>query len=141
MEQRILSPVSRNALMLGDKSGDSIVFAWDGSGIVEQPMPMPADKETVRRFLRGHHAGLAYPRLYTIEDVTRWWLSRNNPLTYQQALGFPDELYRYFLTHEPYSGEQALSIVQKEVVTQEEYLGIQLWYLDGHSGDAWLGPL
>jgi hypothetical protein len=34
-----------------------------------------------------------------------------------------------------------LSIVQKKLVTEAEYLGIKLWYLDGNSGSAWLGPL
>ncbi len=141
LEHFILSPISRNALMLEDKAGECIVFAWDGGVAVEQPVPEPASVETVNTFLRARHLRPDRPLLRTIEEVTRWWLSNDNPLTYQQALGFNDELYRYFLTHEQYSDEQVLSIVQKKLVTEAEYLGIKLWYLDGNSGSAWLGPL
>lgn len=141
LEHFILSPVSRNALMLEDKASDRIVFAWDGSAAVEQPVPVPASVETVNAFLRAHHVRSDRPRLHTFEEITRWWLINDNPLTYQQALGFSDELYRYFLTHMQYSDEQVISLVQKKLVTEEEYLGIKLWYLDGNSGSTWLGPL
>nr|MDD4510500.1 hypothetical protein [Oscillospiraceae bacterium] len=129
------------ALMLEDKDGDRIVFVWDGSAAVEQPVPEPASVETVNAFLRAHHVCPDRPRLRTFEEITHWWLINDNPLTYQQALGFSDTLYRYFLTHVQYTDEQILSIVQKKLVTEDEYLGIKLWYLDGNSGSAWLGPL
>jgi len=141
LEHFILSPVSRSALMLEDEAGERIVFAWDGTAAVEQPVPESAPDEKVNAFLRAHHLSPNRPQLRTIEEVTRWWLANDTPLTYQQALGFNYILYRYFLTHVQYSDEQVLSLVQRKFVTEEEYLGIKLWYLDGNSESAWLGPL
>lgn len=141
LEHFILSPVSRKALLLEDKTGECIVFAWDGNAAQKQPTQEPASAEVVQAFIREHHARSDRPHLNTIEEVTRWWLNHDSPLTYQQALGFSDELYHYFLTHAAYTDEQILAIVQKGVVTEEEYLGIKLWYLDGNAGRCWLGPL
>lgn len=141
LEHFILSPVSRKALMLEDKSGERIVFAWNGFTAEEQAAPEPVSAEEAKAFFRRHHARHDRPQLYTIEAVTRWWLEHDNPLTHQQALGFSDELYRYFLTHTAYTDEQILAIVQKKLVTEEEYLGIKLWYLDGNRSSCWLGPL
>lgn len=141
LEHFILSPISRKALMLEDKNGERIVFAWDGNTAVEQPVPKPASDEVVKAFFREHHTRPDRPQLRTIREVTQWWLANDNPLTYQQALGFSDELYRYFLTHAAYTDEQILTVVQKKLVTEEEYLGIKLWYLDGNVGCCWLGPL
>lgn len=141
LEQFILSPISRKALMLEDKTGERIVFAWDGSAAVEQSVPKPASDEAVNAFLRAHYARPDRPHLHTIREVTQWWLTDENPLTYQQALGFTDTLYRYFLTHEEYTDEQIFAIAQKRLVTEDEYLGIKLWYLDGNMRRCWLGPL
>lgn len=141
LEHFILSPISRKALMLEDKTGERIVFAWDGKNAVEQPVPEPASDEVVNAFFRKLHARPDRPQLHTFEEVTRWWLENDSPLTYQQALGFSDELYRHFLTHAAYMDEQILAIVQKKLVTEEEYLGIKLWYLDGNVSHCWLGPL
>ncbi len=141
LDHFILSPVSRNALMLEDKAGERIVFAWDGAAVVELPVPEPASDEKVNVFLRAHHLNPNRPQLRTIAEVTRWWLTNDTPLTYQQALGFNYVLYHYFLTHTQYTDEQVLTVVQKKLVTEDEYLGIKLWYLDGNSGGVWLGPL
>lgn len=73
--------------------------------------------------------------------MTRWWLQNESPLSYQQALGFSDELYRYFLTHKKYSDEEVVAIAQKGLVSEEEYMGIKLWYFDGNVCGNWLGPL
>ena len=141
LEEFILSPVSRRALMLEDKTGERIVFAWNGETAVEEPVPEPADPEAVRAFLKAHHDRPDRPRLTDIEQVTRWWLENESPLSYQQALGFPDVLYRYFLTHKEYSDEEVVAVVQKGLVTEEEYLGIKLWYFNGNVKGNWLGPL
>ena len=140
LEHFILSPISRKALMLEDKTGECIVFGWDEDAAVEQPLPEPATEETIKAFFLELNARPDRPQLHTIEEVTRWWLANENPLTYQRALGFSDELYRYYLTHKQYTDEELLSIVQKKLVTEEEYMGIKLWYLDGNTGCCWLGP-
>lgn len=141
LEEFILSPVSRRALMLEDKTGERIVFAWNGEAAVEEPVPEPADPEAVEAFLKAHHARADRPRLTDIEQVTQWWLQNESPLSYQQALGFSDTLYRYFLTHKKFSDEDVIALVKKGLVTEEEYLGIHLWYFDGNAHGNWLGPL
>lgn len=141
LEEFILSPVSRRALMLEDKTGERIVFAWSGETAVEEPVPELADPEIVRAFLKAQHDRPDRPRLTDIEQVTRWWLENESPLSYQQALGFSDVLYRYFLTHKMYSDEEIIALVKKGLVTEEEYLGIKLWYFNGNVRGNWLGPL
>lgn len=141
LEEFILSPVSRRALMLEDKTGERIVFAWNGETAVEEPVPEPADPETIRVFLKAYRGRPDRPRLTDIEQVTRWWLQNESPLSYQQALGFSDALYRYFLTHKEYGDEEVAALVQKGLVTEEEHLGITLWYFNGNVSGNWLGPL
>lgn len=141
LEAFILSPISRNALMLEDKTSERIVFAWIDNEAVEQPVPEPASPETIKEFIRNLQSRPDRPRLTNIEQVTRWWLKNENPLSYQQALGFSDELYRYFLTHRQYSDSEIVALVQKGLVSEEEYMGIKLWYLDGNICGNWLGPL
>ena len=141
LEAFILSPVSHNALMLEDKTGAKIVFAWVNNEAVEQPAPEPATPEAIKAFFKAYRDSPDRPRLTDIEQVTRWWLRNENPLSYQQALGFSDELYRYFLTHKKYSDEEVVAIAKKGLVSEEEYLGIKLWYFDGNICGNWLGPL
>lgn len=141
LEEFILSPVSRRALMLEDKTGERIVFAWNRETAVEEPVPEPADPEIVRAFLKAQHDSPDRPRLTDIEQVTRWWLENESPLSYQQVLGFSDVLYRYFLTHKMYSDEEIVTLVKKGLITEEEYLGIKLWYFNGNVCGNWLGPL
>ena len=141
LDHFILSPVSRTALMLEDKNKEKLVFAWVDGAAVEQPPPEPASEEAIRAFMCAHHAIPGRPVLRTIEEVTRWWLTHDSPLTHQQALGFSDELYRYYLTHKVYTEEETVALAQKGLVTEEEYLGVKLWYLDGNFGRCWLGPL
>ena len=141
LEAFILSPVSRNALMLEDKTGEQIVFAWVDNEAVEQPVPEPASPEAIKAFFKTLYARPDRPRLTDIEQVTRWWLRNENPLSYQQALGFSDKLYRYFLTHKEYSDEEVAALAKKGLVSEEEYLGLQLWYFDGNAYGNWLGPL
>lgn len=141
LEEFILSPVSRKALMLEDKAGERIVFAWIDNKPVEQPVPEPANPEAIKAFFKAHHARPDRPCLTNIEEVTRWWLQNETPLSYQQALGFSDDLYRYFLTHKEYNDEEVIALVKKGLVTEEEYMGITLWYFNGNVYDKWFGPL
>ena len=141
MEAFILSPVSRRALMLEDKTGERLVFAWINNDVVEQPISEPATPEAIRTFLTAYHTRPDRPRLTSIKQVTRWWLDHENPLSYQQALGFSDVPYRHFLTHKIYTDEEVVSLAKKGLVTEEEYLGIKLWYFDGNTCENWLGPL
>lgn len=101
MEHFLLSPLSRSALMLEDRSGERIAFSFSDNEVREIPIPSAASPEKVKSFIRRFRALGSKPHLHTFEDVTRWWLNHPNPLTYQQALGLPDELYRRFLSSPP----------------------------------------
>jgi len=64
-----------------------------------------------------------------------------NPLTYQQALGLPDELYRRFLSAPLIKEEDAQRLAASGLVSEDDYRDIQLWYLNGNTAACWLGPL
>ena len=61
------------------------------------------------------------PRLRTFEDITRWWLDHPNPLTYQQALGLSDELYRHFLSHSMIVEEDAYRLASSGLISEDDY--------------------
>lgn len=128
LECFLLSPVSRDALMVEDQKGEKLAFEYRDGLVRERPAPVPAPPEIVETFVRGFHAAPGRPALRTFEDVTRWWLDHKNPLTYQQALGLPDDLYRHFLGHKLYVEEDVRRVIQKPVITDEEYRGVLLWY-------------
>ena len=83
----------------------------------------------------------AEKRIGNFEALTRWWLDNPNPLTYQQALGMSDDLYRHFLSHPLISEDEALRLARKGLVTESEYNDLQLWYFNGHTMSCWFGPL
>lgn len=93
MEHFLVSPLSRSALMLEDRCGERIAFSFSDNEVREIPIPSAPSPDKVKSFIRSFRALGAKPHLRTFEDVTRWWLNHPNPLTYQQALGLPDELY------------------------------------------------
>jgi len=103
----LVSPLSRTALMLEDKDGERIAFSFSDNEVREIPIPPAADLEKVKAFIRQFHALDPKPHLRTFEEITRWWLDHPNPLTYQQALGLSDELYRRFLSHPMIDDEDA----------------------------------
>lgn len=137
----LLSPLSRSALMLEDKTGAQIAFAYQGKEVREIPIPQPAPPEEVRLFIKEFRALSPKPRLTDFEAVTKWWLNHLNPLTYQQALGLPDKLYRHFLACPLLSDEKVVSLARKGLVTRAEYQDILLWYFNGHVASCWLGPV
>lgn len=140
LEGFLLSPVSRDALMVEARKRGKLAFEYRDGLVRERPTPVPAPSEIIEAFVRGFRATPDRPALYTFEDVTRWWLDHKNPLTYQQALGLPDDLYRHFLGHKLYDEEEVRQIAQKPVVTAGEYRGMLLWYYDGNTAGNWMGP-
>lgn len=140
MDHFLLSPVSRDALMVEDMTGGKLAFEYRGGLVLERPVPVPAPPEIVTAFIRGFSTAPGRPTLRTFKEVTRWWLDHKSPLTYQQALGLPDSLYRHFLSHALLDEEEVRRIVQKPVVTEEEYKGVLLWYYDGNTAENWMGP-
>lgn len=90
MEHFLVSPLSRTSLLLEDKTGEQIAFGFLDNEVQEIPIPPPAKPEDVKAFLQAFRALDPKPKLHSFEDVTRWWLSHPNPLTYQQALCLSD---------------------------------------------------
>lgn len=140
MEHFLVSPLSRSALMLEDRCGERIAFSFSDNEVREIPIPSAPSPDKVKSFIRSFRALGAKPHLRTFEDVTRWWLNHPNPLTYQQALGLPDELYRRFLSSTLIEDEDAQRLAASGLVSEDAYQDIQLWYLNGNTANCWLGP-
>lgn len=120
-EHFLLAPLSRFGLILEDKTGEKIAFAFLNNCVQEIPVPAPADPETVTAFLKQFRSLTPHPVIHDFEALTRWWLDNPNPLTYQQALGMSDDLYRHFLSHPLISEDEALRLARKGLVTESEY--------------------
>lgn len=140
LEHFVLSPLSRSALILEDHTGDRIAFCLHDGEIKETEIPPPAASEEIKAFMEWFRSLEDPPRLKNFEEITRWWLNHPNPLTYQQALGLRDDLYRHFLSNPQLNDDDVLALVLKGLVTESEYASILLWYLDGHRFSCWLGP-
>lgn len=141
LEHFLLAPLSHFGLMLEDKTGEKIAFAFLNDCVQEIPVPAPAAPETVIAFLKQFRSLTPRPVVHDFEALTRWWLNNPNPLTYQQALGMSDDLYRHFLSHPLISEDEALRLARKGLVTESEYNDLQLWYFNGHTMSCWFGPL
>ena len=141
LEHFLLAPLSRFGLMLEDKTGEKIAFAFLNDCVQEIPVPAPAAPETVIAFLKQFRSLTPRPVVHDFEALTRWWLDNPNPLTYQQALGMSDNLYHHFLSHPLISEDDALRLARKGLVTESEYNDLQLWYFNGHTMSCWFGPL
>lgn len=124
MEHFLVSPLSRTSLLLEDKTGEQIAFGFFDNKVQEIPIPPPAKLEDVQAFLQTFRALDPKPKLHSFEDVTRWWLSHSNPLTYQQALCLSDELYRRFLSRPMLQEEDCCRLAASGLVTEEEYQDI-----------------
>ncbi len=141
LEHFLLAPLSRFGLMLEDKTDEKIAFAFLNNCVQEIPVPAPAAPKTVIAFLKQFRSLTPRPVIHDFEALTRWWLDNPNPLTYQQALGMSDILYRDFLSHPLINEDDALRLARKGLVTESEYNDLQLWYFNGHTMSCWFGSL
>ena len=139
LEYCLLSPLSRSSMLIEDMAGGKAAFGYENGAVREIALPPPPDPEQVKAFLKGFQALEPKPCLTDFEGITRWWLDHPNPLTYQMALGLPDDLYRHFLTHEVLEDEAVYQLAAKKAVTESEFLDICLWYHNGHFRDHWFG--
>lgn len=138
----LVSPVSRDCLMIEDSAGNRLAFRWAMGSIMDAPLPVPATAEEYRAFIQAFYADPAHPYLSDLDDLTEWWLNTPNPLTHQQALNLPDDLYRRYLSCERLLDlEDVLALVMAGSVTPEGLLDLRLWFFNGHSGGNWLGPV
>ena len=125
MEHFLVSPLSRTSLLLEDETGEQLAFGFLDDEVREIPLPPPAAPEEIKDFIRRFRALNPKPRLRTFEDITRWWLGHPNPLTYQQALGLSDELYRHFLSHPMIDEDDAYRLASSGLVSEDDYGGDQ----------------
>lgn len=138
----LVSPVSRTCLMIEDSTGNRLAFQWVEGGIMDAPLPVLATKEEYRAFIQAARADPTYPFLKSLDELTDWWLNTPNPLTHQQALNLPDDLYRRYLACDRLLDlADVLALVMGGSVTPEQLLDLRLWFFNGHSGGNWLGQV
>src|SRR5699024_2541887 len=106
----------------------------------EIPLPPPAAPEEIKDFIRRFRALNPKPRLRTFEDITRWWLDHPNPLTYQQALGLSDGLYRHFLSHPMIEEEDAYRLASSGLGGEHHHCAIQPSHSHGTTTSHWVRP-
>ncbi len=129
MDAFILSPVSRYGLMLEDASGNRIAFACKNGNIRQIPVPVPISKTQVKDYIAYARQEHLLPIFQNYQEVTRCWLNTPNPLTYQQALGLSDEMYRYFLTRPILAEEDVIALAKGSCITELQLKDIELWIL------------
>lgn len=140
-ERILLYPLSKSGLVLIDETGTKTAFAYQDGITKEVRLPLPSPKEEISAFMKKFRALNPKPVLKDFASITRWWLDHPNPLTHQQALGLSDSLYRHYLTYPLIQTEDAVNLVAKGLVTEQEYQDILLWYFNGNAFSNWLGPL
>lgn len=140
MECLLVAPVSRSSLMIQDEIGDRMAFQWMDGHVLEAPLPTPASNQEHLAFIKAFWADPRHPQFMSFDDLTTWWLNNPTPLTHQQILNLPDDLYcRYLECEQLLELDDVLTMVMKERITQTEYQDIRLWFLNGHNSGNWLG--
>lgn len=138
LDSLIIAPISRNGLMLMDRNADIIAFELYNGTILQCPVPSPGTLSDMRLFISNLNRKYPDLRSQTFDAKTTLWLETPNSLTYQQALGLTDELYRHYLTHPMMDKDEILRQISTGFVSQDLYRSIQLWYLNGHAADTFL---
>lgn len=137
----LIYPASPDALVLEDQHGGRLEFALRDGKVAERPLTPLAGPDDVWLFRES--------LLYHVPDRSRWtfaarnalWSSGAFRLSYQQALDLPDELFRHFLQTPMLTAEEVWRLARRGAVTEEDFRSIQLWCLDGHTGESALcGP-
>lgn len=136
----VVSPDSRTALKVTDNVGDSLVFDYRDGRVLELEERSVPSLEERRAYIKRVKTDPNPPVFQCLEDIVRWWHEEDRPISFQQALNLSDIIFQYYLTHEITNTEDARLLACKGRVTEEEYLAIQLWYLDGNFKTNWLGP-
>lgn len=140
MQDFILSPISKNTLLLEDSGGAKISFDYCDGAVKQTSVPVSISANEVRAYIGRIKHTTKRPVIRTFEDATHWWLNHPNPLSYQQLLGLPDDLYRHYLTRELLDDEDAMELASRKLVTELEYDDLMLWYRNRHIHDCWIGP-
>ena len=101
----------------------------------------PADPASVDLFRRCLDFQFPKSSQRTFPARNALWSTGAFPLTYQQALGLPDDLFRHYLKTQPLTREEVRDLAARGSVTEPDFWSMQLWRLDGHTEDCTLcGP-
>lgn len=131
----LISPISRDGLMLEDRNMDRIGFTCHGDTIAECDIPEPGTRGALRMFAEGLRLAYLRAEQQTFEAKTQQWLKCPGLVTYQQALGLDDDLFRHYLKHPMLSEDDVRHLAALGMVSEDVYRSILLWYLDGHCAD------
>ena len=135
----IQMPLSRDTIILQDECGEKIAFTCQNNIVMQVSIPSTLSKEESTAYIKCLRQTRKLPNLRTFQEVTRWWASNPTPLTYQQALGLPENLYIHYLTHRLLDDEEILQIVGQEVISEDEYRDLRLWCRNGNFCRSYLG--
>ena len=139
MDQFVIFPESRTSLRIEDRTGEILILGLRGDTVQEVPAaPVPSNEKS-QAFIRSYLLDPHCPPLRDLDDIVEWWHKEDRPISLQQALGLHDDLYRYYQTHEIMDTSQVRAIASQGYVSEEDYLGIRLWYRNGNSSGNWLG--
>ncbi|MEG0752784.1 MAG: hypothetical protein RR461_03050 [Angelakisella sp.] len=135
----VVSPDSRTALKVTDSLGDYLVFDYLNGRVVEaEKRPIPSPEECAV-YIKKLKAEPGHPSFTCLEDIVRWWHQEDRPISFQQALNLPDDLFQYYLRHEIIDTDEVRRLVSLGRITEEQYLAVMLWYKNGNFIKNWLG--
>ena len=83
LEHFLLAPLSRFGLMLEDKTGEKIAFAFLNNCVQEIPVPAPAAPETVTAFLKQFRSLTPHPVVHDFEALTGF--VKSMPIAIEEA--------------------------------------------------------
>ncbi len=137
----LIYPSRPNALVLEDQFGERLEFFLRDGKVLEHPLMPPANSASVDLFRRCLDFQFPTPSQQTFSARNALWATGAFPLTYQQALDLPDDLFRHYLKTQPLTREEVRTLAARGSVTESDFRSMQLWRLDGHTEDCALcGP-
>lgn len=117
---------------------EQIAFVSTEDGIAECEVPPPGTSADLRLFHEYLNGKYPKPEQQTFDAKTRLWLESPIPISFAQALGLTDELFRHYLSHPMIDEEEMRRQIVTGSVSISMYRSMQLWYLDGHVKDTLL---
>lgn len=137
----LIYPSGPDGLVLEDPHGGKLAFSWQDGRIKEQPVPEPGSIDDVYLFGDTLIDRCPDQSRWTFEMRHKLWMEGTFHVTYQQAMGLPDELFRHYLSHPMIAAEDIPGLVVQGTMAKESYYSLLLWLQDGHTEDcALIGP-
>ena len=106
----LIYPCRPNAMVLEDQFGEKLEFFFRDGKVLEHPLMPPADSASVDLFRRCLDFQFPAPSQRTFSARNALWSTGAFPLTYQQALGLPDDLFRHYLKTQPLTREEVRTL-------------------------------